>query len=317
MALAFNSVSANCSDSDDGSADLTISGGQEPYSYLWSNGNTAEDLFLVLGGNYDVTVTDANGCTVSGNVLIEAPAPMAVSFNVIPVGCGVTKGSITAIAAGGTPGYSYAWGTGETTSFIDNLDPGFFNVTVTDINGCTVTDSVEVVAHPELIATVETADASYPGAADGSIDLSVNGGAIPYLYEWSDGSVTEDLIGVVAGIYTVTVTDFSGCQLMMTAEVMNASLTSLNNEEINQPQILISQIGGSTFLQITASGNENYNLELYDNSGRLISGFLSGYMQKGEIRKIEIAAKNIASGLYIIVIRGNESVKSMKMMLRN
>lgn len=317
MALAFNSVSANCSDSDDGSADLTISGGQEPYSYLWSNGNTAEDLFLVLGGNYDVTVTDANGCTVSGNVLIEAPAPMAVSFNVIPVGCGVTKGSITAIAAGGTPGYSYAWGTGETTSFIDNLDPGFFNVTVTDINGCTVTDSVEVVAYPELIGTVESADASYPGAADGSIDLSVNGGAIPYLYEWSDGSVSEDLIGVVAGIYTVTVTDFSGCQLMMTAEVLNASLTSVNNEETNQPQILISQIGGSTFLQITASGNENYNLELYDNSGRLISGFLSGYMQIGESRKIEIPAKNIASGLYIIVIRGNDTVKSMKMMLRN
>ncbi|MBL7913780.1 MAG: T9SS type A sorting domain-containing protein [Bacteroidia bacterium] len=317
MALAFNSVSASCSDSDDGSADLTISGGQEPYSYLWSNGNTAEDLFLVIGGNYDVTVTDANGCTVSGNVLIEAPAPMAVSFNVIPVGCGVTKGSITAIAAGGTPGYSYTWNIGETTSFIDDLDPGIFTVTISDINGCSVTDSVELVAYPELIATVETGDASYSGAADGSIDLSVNGGAIPYLYEWSDGSVTEDLIGVTAGIYTVTITDFSGCQLTLTAEVLNTSLTSVNNEETNQPQILISQLGGNTFLEVTASGNENYNLELYDNSGRLISGFLTGYMQIGESRKIEIPAKNIASGLYIIVLRGNDTVKSMKMMLRN
>ncbi|MBK9423236.1 MAG: T9SS type A sorting domain-containing protein [Bacteroidetes bacterium] len=317
MTLAFNSVSSSCHDTDDGSADLTISGGQEPYSYLWSNGNTAEDLLLVLGGNYDVTVTDANGCTVAGNVLIEAPEPMAVSFNVIPVGCGVTKGTITAHASGGTPAYAYVWATGETTSFIDNLDPGFFNVTVTDINGCSVTDSVEVIAYPELIATVETGDASFPGAADGSIDLSVNGGAIPYLYEWSDGSVTEDLSGVVAGIYTVTITDFSGCQLMLTAEVMNSSLTSLNNNGNDQPELLISQIGGSTFLQVTASGNDNYNLELYDNSGRLISGFLSGQMQKGEVRKIEIPEKNIASGLYIIVLRGDNNVKSMKMMLRN
>ena len=248
---------------------------------------------LVLGGNYDVTVTDANGCTVAGNVLIEAPEPMAVSFNVIPVGCGVTKGTITAHASGGTPAYAYVWATGETTSFIDNLDPGFFNVTVTDINGCSVTDSVEVIAYPELIATVETGDASFPGAADGSIDLSVNGGAIPYLYEWSDGSVTEDLSGVVAGIYTVTITDFSGCQLMLTAEVMNSSLTSLNNNGNDQPELLISQIGGSTFLQVTASGNDNYNLELYDNSGRLISGFLSGQMQKGEVRKIDITCYRI------------------------
>src|SRR5690606_38440907 len=110
--IGGNNVS--CLGAEDGSVDLTVSGGTQPYSYIWSNGATTEDLTDVGAGTYDVTVTDANLCSVTGSITLEEPEELIVEvcpdqklvygyypFNVAEIG-------ITDLT-GGTPPYTFAW----------------------------------------------------------------------------------------------------------------------------------------------------------------------------------------------------------------
>lgn len=308
LQLSFNSVSASCSNTDDGSADLTVAGGTEPYSFNWSNGNIAEDLFLVLGGNYDVTVTDANGCTVLGSVEIESPDPLQIDFNIVPIGCGVTKGSVTANISGGTPSYTYLWSTGETTNSINNLDPGQFTLTATDLNGCQVTAVADVVAYADLVATSEAGDESLPGANDGSIDLSVSGGEAPYVFEWSNGAITEDLAGLSAGIYSVTVSDFSGCTIQLSAEVFPA-ITSGLQETASSANGFISYENGVVWLVLNTNGKEKSSAWVYNYAGQSIMNLSEMDLSKN---KVNLSDKNLASGIYLIRLDAGSTTEVLK-----
>jgi hypothetical protein len=94
-------------------------------------------------------------------------------------------------------------------------------VTVTDVNGCIATTSVSITEPTALIITESHIDVSAFGAADGSVDINVNGATAPYNYLWSDGSTTQDLNNLAAGTYTVTVTDANGCFDIRTIQILN------------------------------------------------------------------------------------------------
>ncbi len=180
-------------------------------TYQWSNGSTDEDLGQLFAGTYGVTVTGSNGCTAAGDYAIpDVQVPIAVSAQVIPSGsCSTPDGSID-LSVNPAGIYFYAWSNGPDTEDQQGLSPGTYTVTVTNSAGCMTIDTFTVLdsaAFPFLSAVLIPA---HCGANDGGIDLSVLPPA-GNMYYWSQGSLTEDLLGMFPGTYSVTVTAANGC----------------------------------------------------------------------------------------------------------
>jgi hypothetical protein len=214
LSLSGTHVDVGCFGGASGSIDLTVAGGTSPYSYAWSNGATTQDPTGLAAEIYSVTVTDAKGCTATWSATLDQPATaLAVSATYVDVLCFArATGSINLTVAGGTSPYSYAWSNGATTQDLTGLAAGIYSVVVTDANGCAATRSVTISAPTAAVALSDAhTNVGCYGEATGSIDLTVTGGATPYSYVWSNGATTQDLSGLVAGTYAVTVTDANGC----------------------------------------------------------------------------------------------------------
>lgn len=152
---------------------------------------------------------------------------LSTSITSIPCNGGAATGAIDLTVIGGTAPYTYNWGVGQpVTQDRTNLAVGTYNVTVTDAAGCTKTTSATITQPPALVLT-SVATGSTCGSANGSINLTVSGGTSPYTFSWSNGATTEDISNVLAGSYTVTVTDFKGCTAVHT-KVVPAPACSAN-----------------------------------------------------------------------------------------
>ena len=215
----------------DGSIEVNVGGGVAPYTYLWSNGAVTKDLFNISGGNYSLVITDANGCQVTGNyTLVEPSSALSVTGLVTDVTCfGSGNGVIDISVSGGTAPYTYAWNQGAITEDIAGLNPGGYQVTVTDANGCSVSETFTISGPNQLIINNTTTNLSCNGAGDGAIDLSVGGGSAPYTYTWSNGATTEDLSGLAAGSYQVLVVDTNGCSTSAVIAVQEPATLTLSH----------------------------------------------------------------------------------------
>ena len=228
-----NITDADCNGSSTGSIAVTVSGGTMPYTYTWSDGQTTATATGLVAGNYSVTVTDANGCTVSeGNVTVGQPAELATeTLATTNVSCfGACDGLAAISIDGGTFPFTYLWSDGQTGPVASGLCPGSYSVTVTDANGCTLTESLTITEPPALVNnSTTTTNVSCNGFSDGSIGLNIAGGTAPYTYLWSDGQTTSTASGLVAGTYSVTVTDANGCTLTENGIVITEPATLANS----------------------------------------------------------------------------------------
>ncbi|MCF8415721.1 MAG: gliding motility-associated C-terminal domain-containing protein [Crocinitomicaceae bacterium] len=218
----------SCFGLSDGSIDLTVNGANPTYTYLWSNGAVTQDISGLTAGTYNIIITDANGCSIPSSITLTEPADLTSGLApfVYPGGFNVSgclpDGSIDLTVSGGNPGYSYAWSNGSNNEDISSLPAGTYSVTITDVNGCQTTNSVTLTQ--PLVMTESISAFTYPsgtnisclGLSDGSIDLTIGGGVTPYTYSWNTGATSEDLTNVPAGVYSVTVTDLNGCQIVST-----------------------------------------------------------------------------------------------------
>ncbi len=219
----------SCPGASDGSIDLQITSGTGPYTYAWVGPNgftsTNEDISGLAAGVYTVTINDQAGCSITESVALVDPV-LSLSLAIDPISCyGASDGAITSTSSGWSGPVAHAWtgpnGYTATSPVITGLGPGTYYLSVSDANGCSLTDSA-VIAEPGEI-TLSLSSPTLPcghhitcfNAADGSIDLAVNGGTPPYLYAWSGpgafSSTAEDPSGLGAGTYTVQVTDANGC----------------------------------------------------------------------------------------------------------
>ncbi|MFN8292427.1 MAG: hypothetical protein U0T72_01810 [Chitinophagales bacterium] len=210
LSSSFTSVNILCNGGANGSIDLTVNGGVTPYTYLWSNGQTTEDISGLLAGLYTVVVTDGNGCTTSNLVNItEAPA-LTLSVSTVNVLCNGDSGTASLTVSGGTGAYSYAWSNGASTSSISDV-AGTYSVTVTDGNGCTKVTSVTITEPTAIVVNATVVNVNCYGGNTGSVSITVGGGVFPYSYSWSNGALTQNINGLTGGTYTVTVSDANGC----------------------------------------------------------------------------------------------------------
>jgi gliding motility-associated-like protein len=199
-----------------GAINITVSGGTSPYTYLWSNGATTEDISGLAAGDYNVTVTDANGCNKNMQFTVETDvSTITVTPVVTNTICAAAFGSINITVSGGTSPYTYLWSNGATTEDITGLKAGTYTVTITDANGCstTSTSTVEAISVPITVTPVVTNTTCT--ASIGAISLIVNGGTAPYTYLWNNGVTTPNISGLAAGTYSLAITDANGCTTNM------------------------------------------------------------------------------------------------------
>ncbi len=241
-----------CFAQGDGAIDVGVSGGVTPYTYLWSNGAVTEDLFNIAGGNYSITITDANGCQAIENFVVAEPATaLSITGIVSDVSCfGANDGSITTTISGGTAPYIYSWNQGAITKDIAAQGPGGYQLTVTDANGCSVSESFVITGPDVLQATTSVTNLSCNAAGDGEVDLTVIGGTAPYTYTWSNGAITEDLTGLSAGTYQVLIVDANGCSMNEVVSVQEPAVLSLTNTSIN----VSCYAGADASIDLTVSG---------------------------------------------------------------
>src|SRR5690606_24453905 len=240
-----------------GAIDVTVSGGTAPYTYQWSNDQESEDITGLHAGTYSVTVTDANGCAANHTFEVLNQQQLTLTLQPTLPACGQENGSITVTVSGGAEPYKYAWSTGATTKDLTDIGPGNYTVTVTDANGCTAIRSLNVKENNTLKLSWIVTQTSCLDDASGAVDLLVEGGTAPYTYEWSSGQTTEDISGLIAGVYIVTVRDAAGCEAKGVASVTRK--TFVVNDKVTQPAC-DGSYGGSIEL-FPANTGETYTYE--------------------------------------------------------
>ncbi len=223
LVISETHVDVSCNGGGNGSIDLTLVGGTPPFTFLWSNGATTEDLVNLSSSTYFVTITEANGCTSALSVTVTQPTALAAGFVVTNVTC-FSAGSIDLTTSGGTPGYSWLWSNGATTEDISGLTTGTYTVVITDANGCSITKSKTVGLTNTLVISAVVSNASC-GLPNGSATVTVTGGTAPYTYAWATVPVqtTATATGLSAGVVSVTVTDAFGC-----TKTKNITITNSN-----------------------------------------------------------------------------------------
>ncbi len=273
-----------CNGASNGSADLTVSGGTGPYTYLWSNFQATQDLANIGGGLYYVIIKDANGCEKRDSVLISEPAALVIASSVTNVLCnGAATGAIDLTVTGGTGAYSFAWSGGlPATEDQTGLTAGTYVVTVSDANSCTATATYTITQPAGLVLNATTTNVGCAGGANGSVDITVQGGVFPYSFNWSpNGQTTEDINGLSGGTYTVVITDANGCST-------SASYT------ITEPSAIVSSVVGT---DVTCNGASNGSADL------TVSGGTGPYTYLWSNFQATQDLANIGGGLYYVVIK--------------
>lgn len=231
--LSATASSTLCAGSSDGTAQVTVIGGIDPYLYNWSSGATTEESLNLSAGIYTITVTDNNGCTAESQVLVEEPDSITVQSQIVNISCfGLTDGEIELTPDGGTSPFSYAWSTPGLTGYDNtNLIAGIYSVLITDANGCTLNQSYTITEPDSISLSSSATPALCFGSANGTATVAATGGTAPYTYLWSNNASSNLASSLIAGIYTVTVTDANGCSSLITETVtgpdqLTASLTT-------------------------------------------------------------------------------------------
>ncbi len=208
---------AGCAGDSLGSVLLSLSGGQAPYVYLWSDGQS-DSVAVGLGpGLYSVVVTDALGCTASGSFTVGLSSALTVSLLGLEPVCGSEDGQISALVSGAAGPLSYLWSDGQTGPVALDLGAGFYSVQVSD-GVCQAMASLALGTSggPSLVLSAEGSSCS---GSDGTALVLASGGSPPYSFLWSDGQTTAEALNLAPGAYTVLVSDSAGCATAGTVTV--------------------------------------------------------------------------------------------------
>jgi gliding motility-associated-like protein len=265
----------DCNGSATGAIALTTTGGTTSYTYVWTGPGTfsaiTEDLSALNAGDYEVTVKDANGCTVVNKSTVLEPTKLAIAETLTNVDCnGSSTGDIDVTTSGGVTPYAFQWDNApinSTTEDLTALKAGNYEITVVDKNGC-----IEVkkftITEPSLISITEThVDNLCNTDALGTIDATVSGGTLAagnvYKYEWKKSGIVvdviEDIANLVAGTYDLQVTDDNSCVMNLsvaisepTAIAVSGNVTDVKCYNGSDGEIALSITGG------TVGGSSNY-----------------------------------------------------------
>lgn len=286
-----------CNGGANGSATVTVSGGTGAYTYSWTpGGGTAASVSGLAAGNYTVTVTDANNCTTTAFANVTQPTALTTSTAVTNVACnGGSNGVASISGSGGAGGYTYLWSTGSSLQTITGQMMGVYTATVTDANNCKVIKSAQITQPTALVTTTAVTNVLCNGGSTGSATVTASGGAGGYSYLWSNGASTSAINGVMAAVYTATVTDANSCTSIKSAQVTQptaiSTSTALTNNLCN---------GGSTgSATVTASGGTGSYTYLWSTGAT--TSFVAG--QITGVKTVTVTDANNCKGMASVNIQ--------------
>jgi len=262
MTIDFTTSDVKCYGDSSGSINTIITGGTAPYSYLWSNNSTTGLINNLAQGVYTVTITDANGCAVTKSVSVSQPlSPLQITASLYHVSCkGDSTGAIELFVNGSLGNYIYLWSNDSTTKRINNLKAGFYTVTVSDMNGCSINKSYQI-NEPDSDLILSISNGSSP-CTSSTIYANALGGLVPYTYLWNTGVTSTSITNYVNGNYSVTVTDANGCS-------RNESIVFNNNQIplsiIPSSQNINCAVGQTGFISINVNGGNSPYQYLWSN----------------------------------------------------
>lgn len=223
--LINNVLNVSCNNGADGVIDISVIGSSGPYTFLWSNGKTSEDINNLVAGPYEITVTDANGCVATKSINVTEPNTFVVSFSMTQPACGASNGVIVANILGSTGPYNFIWQNGLNSNTLSGLTAGTYSLVVLDAKGCLkqITTSLSNQGAPAIgIDSIGALDCGSGGAS-----ISCTGiGAIPLNYSWTNGTTlysTADISALAQGSYTLTCTDVNGCSSFKVVDIVESA----------------------------------------------------------------------------------------------
>ena len=369
MTLTAITYDVSCVWGQDGGIDIEVSGGTAPYIFSWDwTGATDKDIFNIGPGDYTVTVTDSNGCVITQTYTINEPAAAlnitgdtsdyTSDYNGFGISCqGNNDGWIDVTVDGGTPSYTYQWITqdgaipnGQGNNWdLTGLVAGVYTLLVTDQNNCVIEQDY-IMEEPDVLSVeidniVDAKCENYsPSNDNGIINITVDGGTNSFNYEimWtaSNGGFIpngtendEDLMNLIPGVYTASITDANGCSVSYTQEILllDADLDGVgdgcdNCPNTSNPDQLDTDGDGigdacddmpfsleenlnNLFSVFPNPANEAVNIKfnnsmrnaeitLVNNVGRLIQYIYAGDVEGNQTIKID--TKTLPSGIYLI-----------------
>ena len=292
-----SSIVGICSDKADISID--ISGGQPPYTVIWSSGESTLALNEIPSGIYQVSVTDANDCMNVGEIQISLDnLLLQVSSTIQNVSCfGSQDGYVNIEVHNGTPPYTYEWSNGATTKNIQELVTGTYLVTVTDSESCSSIYSFAVATPDQMDIIFEINQPDQGGNNLGDITATAIGGTPDYSYLWNFGTQSASVSNLLPGTYQLTITDQNGCTY---SEGVSLGLGTANENVIDENAITISpNPGKSVFnLEIDSPQFKAEKLNIFDLRGQFIR---SEEINSNKINR-QIDLGSLKAGTYLVKI---------------
>lgn len=240
---AFNLTSPTCFGLCNGKISPIVSGATPPYTYTWSPGGAVAapgTLLNACAGSYTLTIKDANACTLSKTTPLTEPTLLVANGTSTNINCfGVCDGTATTAPTGGTLPYTHSWSNGSHAASISGLCAGSYTDTIKDKNGCKVLYTATLTQPAVLTLALTKNNASCGGVCDGKATATLTGGTAPYKYVWSTGStttsasLTNTIIALCAGTYTVTITDKNNCVKTGTVTVTEPAVLDVNATATN------------------------------------------------------------------------------------
>ncbi|MCG8235880.1 gliding motility-associated C-terminal domain-containing protein [Tenacibaculum finnmarkense genomovar ulcerans] len=195
---SIDGTNVRCKSGNNGVANLTVTGGKAPFTYLWNNNSVTEDINNLVAGNYSVIITDANDCQATASITINEPDILVLEILKSDLSCAGNDGGIDLTVTGGTQNYTYLWSNGATTEDVSNLIAGTYSVTVTDGNGCTKTISTTLISIDTESPTITVPETLNIEGCDKNNITSINS-----RYAFSLTPVSVDVISFVTTGYSV------------------------------------------------------------------------------------------------------------------
>ena len=288
--VSLSGTDVLCNGNCDGTATVSIISGNSPYSFQWDNGQSTSTATGLCTGTYNVTITDDKGCVTIDNYTISEPSSLSLSLTSSDLSCnGVCTGSASSVVSGGSSPYTYTWSSGQSTATISSLCAGTYNLTVTDLNGCTNTAGVSVNEPAILTSSTSSNPTSCNGLCDGDATISGSGGTAPYSYQWDDPGFQTTVLasGLCIGNYNVTVTDANGC-------------THINSISVSEPTAITLSTSSTDAICGVANGSASV----------IPSGGTPSYTYSWNSGQSTSTASGLIAGSYTITVTDNNGCSS-------
>lgn len=310
IALNFNTTNTSCNGVCDGVLSTSITGGNPPYIYNWSTGDSTATLFDLCEGTVGLTITDAVGCenTFDNEIFISAEGTDLLATNQVDsITCfNSGDGLVQILMSGGSPPYTYHWGhTAEDTPVLTDLQPGDYNCTVFDNQGCIFTPETLTLINPTIISLDSLhIEPSVANAQDGAIEIFLLGGRGDFTITWYDANDEEVGTGffinnIGIGNYSFIAVDQGGCEYEKRDIVVELSTATAASHHLQTFDLAPNPSSDYIFLDAQFDQALSLDLYIYDASGRIINTQTLGVQQKFRER---LDVSDFISGVYFAVL---------------